>query len=196
MRKATIKRKTRETDIALSLKIDGKGKSRIKTGIGFLDHMLELFTHHGLFDLEVAVKRADLEVDTHHTNEDVGICLGLAVKKALDSKRGIKRFGFYVPMDEALAMVALDLSGRPSLHFDPGDKGALSTGGYSIRDTKEFLNAFTINCGVNMHVDIIRGEDPHHIMEAIFKALGKALDGATQMDKRRKKKVPSTKGRL
>ena len=195
-RAAKIKRKTKETDISLSLTIDGDGKSRIKTGIPFLDHMLTLFAKHGLFDLEIKAK-GDLDVDIHHTNEDIGICLGEAIKKALKDKKGIKRFGVgYVPMEEALAKVVLDLSGRYSLIFpmkmiNPDEKAE----GYSLNDTEHFLKAMSREAGINLNVAIESGSDMHHIIEAIFKALGKALDEATMIDPR-SKGIPSTKGKL
>ncbi|MFC1807744.1 imidazoleglycerol-phosphate dehydratase HisB [Candidatus Omnitrophota bacterium] len=198
-RTAEIRRKTKETDIEIKLNLDGKGKASINTGIGFLDHMLELFAHHGLFDLKVDVKKQDLVVDIHHTNEDVGIALGEVFKKALKSKKGITRFGqSFVPMDEALARVrvVLDLSGRPSLILKNKVKVPGNLKEYSINDAKQFLKAFTLNSGTNMHLDIIRGEDLHHVIESIFKALGRALSEAVLIDKRRKDKVPSTKGRL
>jgi len=193
---AKVKRKTTETDIALTLNIDGTGKARIKTGIGFLDHMLTLFAKHGLFDLEIKAK-GDLGVDIHHTNEDIGICLGEAIKKALKDKKGIKRFGTkYVPMEEALAKVVLDLSGRYNLIFPKKlieiDK---KVEGYSVNDTEHFLKALSREAGINLNVNIESGEDVHHIIEAIFKALGMALDEATTIDPRRKD-VPSTKGKL
>jgi len=193
---AKIKRKTTETDIALTLNIDGTGKAKVKTGIGFLDHMLILFAKHGLFDLEIKAK-GDLDVDIHHTNEDIGICLGEAVKKALKDKKGIKRFGTkYVPMEEALAKVVLDLSGRYSLIFPKKlieiDK---KVEGYSLSDTEHFLKALSREAGINLNVNIESGEDLHHIIEAIFKALGMALDEATTIDPRRKD-IPSTKGKL
>jgi len=196
---AEIRRKTKETDIALRINLDGKGKASIKTGIGFLNHMLELFAYHGLFDLKVVVKSQDLDVDTHHTNEDIGICLGQALKKALKGKKGINRFGLsFVPMDEALARVrvALDISGRPSIYFRSKVKSSESRKAYTLNDAEEFLKAFAMNCGINMHVDIIRGKDTHHMLESVFKALGRALSEATAINPRRKKKVPSTKGRL
>jgi len=197
-RTAEIKRKTKETDIAIKLNIDGKGKANINTGIGFLNHMLELFTYHGLFDLSVRAK-GDLDVDTHHTNEDVGITLGQAFKKALKAKKGITRFGqSFVPMDEALSRsrVVLDISGRPSLYFNNKVKGLKAAKAYDINDCEEFLRAFTLNSGINMHVDIIRGKDTHHVLESVFKALGRALSGAVRIEPRRGKKTPSTKGRL
>jgi len=197
-RTAKIERKTKETDISVKLNLDGKGKSKIKTGIGFLDHMLDLFAYHGLFDLNIVAK-GDLNVDIHHTNEDIGISLGEAFKKALKSKKGITRFGqSFVPMDEALsrARVVLDISGRPSLYFKNKVKGLRQVKEYDISDAEELLKAFTLHSGINMHVDIIRGKDTHHALESVFKALGRALSEATRIEPRRGKKVPSTKGRL
>ena len=193
------RRKTTETEIKWEINLDGKGQSRIKTGIPFLDHMLTLFAKHGIFDLNIEAK-GDLEVDIHHTNEDIGLCLGTGVKKALQDKKGIKRFATaFVPMDEALARVVMDISGRPSLEFS-------QTGGhvhdreeakerYTLIDAKHFLKSFCDKSGINMHVQIEYGEDLHHILEAVFKALGRALDEATQIDSRIKG-VPSTKGEL
>jgi len=198
-RSVVIKRVTKETAITGKLNIDGTGKYDIKTSIGFLDHMLELFAKHGLFDLELRAK-GDLRVDTHHTNEDVGICLGEAFKKALSDKKGIKRFASVtVPMDEALVEVTLDISGRPYLkdlvtYASP----VLATEvveHYSFNDAKEFLRAFINNAGINLIFDIKTGEDLHHILEALFKAFARALDEATQIDVRIKG-VPSTKGKL
>ena len=197
-RESEVKRKTKETDITIKLNLDGKGKAKIDTGIGFLDHMLDLFTCHGLFDLSVKAK-GDLNVDIHHTNEDTGIALGEAFKKALKNKKGISRFGqSFVPMDEALAKarVVLDISGRPSLYFKNKVKALKVVKDYDLNDAKQFLKAFTQNCGINMHVDIIRGEDIHHVLESIFKALGRAMSEAVRIDTRRGKRVPSTKGRL
>jgi imidazoleglycerol-phosphate dehydratase len=197
-RKSEIKRKTKETDISVKLNLDGKGKAAIETGIGFLDHMLELFAYHGLFDLRIKAK-GDLRVDTHHTNEDIGITLGIALKKALKLKKGINRFGqSFVPMDEALARVriVLDISGRPSLYFNNKAKGLKLAKVYDLNDCEEFLKAFTLHSGINMHVDIIRGKDTHHVLESVFKALGRALCNAVRIEPRRGKRVPSTKGRL
>jgi len=193
-RTAKIIRKTTETDITLNLNIDGKGISKVKTGIAFLDHMLTLFAKHGLFDLEIKAK-GDLEVDMHHTNEDIGISLGEAFKKALKVKKGIKRFGLgYVTMEEALVRVVLDISGRFSLNFvEMVNLGEIE--GYSLRDVRHFLEAFGRSAGVNISVGIKSGNDMHHILEAMFKALGRALDEATMCDPRIKG-VPSTKGRL
>jgi len=195
-RKSEVKRVTRETNIKIALNVDGQGKSKISTGIGFLDHMLELFSKHGLFDLKVQAK-GDLDVDLHHTNEDVGIALGEAFKKALGKKAGIRRYGYsFVPMDEALAnaRVVLDISGRPSLFFSSKIKAA-PPAKYSLQDAKEFFKAFSSNSGINMHVDALRGEDTHHVIEALFKATARALREAVSIDKR-VKGVPSTKGKL
>jgi len=196
---ASIKRKTKETTVNLKFNIDGGGRYDIKTGIGFLDHMLELFTKHGLFDLEIKAK-GDLRVDIHHTNEDVGICLGEAFRKALSDKKGIMRFGWAtVPMDEALVEVTLDLSGRSYmkelLSCSPAVLAADITDHYTYNDAKEFLRAFVNSAGINLIFDIKAGEDLHHILEALFKAFARALDQATQIDPR-VKGVPSTKGKL
>jgi imidazoleglycerol-phosphate dehydratase len=196
---ATIKRTTKETEITIKLNIDGSGKYKISTGIGFLDHMLELFAKHGLFDLEIKAK-GDLKVDIHHTNEDVGISLGEAFKKALGDKKGIKRYGRErVPMDEALVEVSIDLSGRPSfVDATVGDTAYKNaeTREYSFQDALEFLKAFTNNLGFNLifTVKSPRG-DLHHILESLFKSLARAMDEATQIDPR-VKGIPSTKGKL
>ncbi|MFN7170365.1 MAG: imidazoleglycerol-phosphate dehydratase HisB [Candidatus Omnitrophota bacterium] len=195
-RKVYIRRKTKETDIFLKLNIDGLGKSKIDTGIAFLNHMLELFSFHGFFDLEIKAK-GDLEVDIHHTNEDVGIALAEAFKKALGDKKGIKRFGSsFIPMDETLVQVVLDISGRANfvLTGQPKHQRIRRTG-YNLEDAKHFLKAFVNTLGVNLHIQILYGEDIHHIIEAIFKGLGKALDEATQREER-KRGIPSTKGKL
>jgi len=206
-RKAKIARKTTETKVTGELVIDGEGKSDIKTGIGFLDHMLTLFSFHGLFDLKLKVK-GDLEVDIHHTNEDIAICIGQAFKKALGACRGIRRFGSSeVPMDQARAKVAIDLGNRFSydgIRFMDGKeseslssiKGKGNEENYSMEDGNDFLDTFAKNLGMNLHIDIIARSDMHHMLEAIFKALGMALDRATEIDPRRKKAVPSTKGIL
>lgn len=195
-RKSSVRRSTKETDIRMDLNLDGLGRGNIQTGIGFLDHMLTLFAKHGLFDLKIRAK-GDLDVDSHHTNEDVGICLGEAFKKALGKKAGINRYGYsFIPMDEALASarVVLDISGRPSLFFSSKVK-KLPEAQYSLQDAKEFLKGFISASGVNMHVDIMRGEDTHHAIEAVFKAVARALREAVKID-RRVKGVPSTKGKL
>jgi len=194
------KRKTTETNISVELNIDGTGKFLIYTGIGFLDHMLSLFARHGCFDLKVMAK-GDLDVDIHHTNEDVGIVLGEAFAKALGDKKGIRRFGskdIAVPMEEALARIALDISGRPSLYMrcvgKPVPPTLLDRQVYNLSSAKQFLEAFVRNSGVNLHVEY-RGEDLHHVLEAVFKGFGRALCDATRKDPRIKG-VPSTKGRL
>jgi imidazoleglycerol-phosphate dehydratase len=194
MRKGEVIRETSETRISMNLELDGQGTSDISTGVGFLDHMLELFSRHGLFDLEVRCK-GDLEVDAHHTVEDVGICLGLAVKEALGSAKGIRRYGWVVlPMDEALATVALDLGGRPYLAVSlPTLDGDI--GGFAMELLPEFFQAFCNNAGANLHIRVDSGRNRHHMAEAIFKAFSKALDQAVTVDPR-VQGVPSTKGRL
>lgn len=193
-RESRITRKTRETDIVVSLNLDGEGKSEISSGIAFMDHMLELFARHGKFDL--AVKAAgDLDVDCHHTMEDLGLVLGEAFADALGDKKGIRRYGsFLLPMDEALAMIALDLSGRPLLVYD------LTPPAARIRDLDtalfhEFFQAFCIKSGVNLHIRLLAGREVHHVFEAVFKGLGRALEQAVSPDPR-EKGVPSTKGIL
>lgn len=196
-RSAVIKRKTTETDISGKLLLEGQGKTDINTGIGFLDHMLTLFAFHGLFDLTLKAK-GDLKVDIHHTNEDVAICLGKAFKDALGDCRGIKRFGAKeVPMDTASAKVMVDIGGRYSFIFKappivPSELVA-SKAEYSLEDGKDFFDTFAKNANMNLHVQVYSGSDKHHVLEAIFKALGIAMDEATQIDARRKG-VPSTKG--
>jgi imidazoleglycerol-phosphate dehydratase len=189
---AALKRKTKETDITVKLNIDGSGKAKINTGIGILDHMLELFAFHGLFDLEINAK-GDLKVDIHHTNEDIGIVLGQAFKKALGDKKGIKRFGdASVPMEDVVASVVVDISGRGSLKLNmPKTKSGLEL---SEIYTEHFLEAFAKNLGANLNVKVENlNPDLHTTLEPVFKALGKALDEATQIDPRRKG-IPSTKG--
>lgn len=195
-RKAEIRRTTQETDIQLRVNLDGAGRASVKTGIPFLDHMLTSLAKHGLFDLDIKA-RGDLEVDIHHTNEDVGITLGQAIIKALGDKKGIRRFGFFsVPMDESLVRVSLDISGRPSLHI-LRQKGVRFSRleNYSFHDACEFIRAFTLHSGINMAIEVVSGHDSHHIIEAIFKATAKALGTATQRDPR-VQGVPSTKGSL
>lgn len=194
VREASIERKTNETDIALSMNIDGEGKSSIKTGVPFLEHMLDLFTKHGQFDLDIKAN-GDTEIDDHHTTEDIGICLGSVFKEALGDKKGIKRYGqAMVPMDEALAQVVVDLSNRP--HFElKGDIPASQVGTFDTELVDEFLWKFALEARMNLHVIIHYGRNTHHIIEAVFKALGRALDEATMIDPR-VKGVPSTKGML
>lgn len=197
-RKAEIKRKTKETEIKISVNIDGSGKNKISTGIDFLDHMLDLFSYHGLFDLEISAK-GDLNIDMHHTNEDIGICLGQAFKKALGDCKGIKRYGdAEVPMDQARAKVSIDISNRYAFVFNVSTAGVgplPAIKGYEIGDAKDLLDSFAKNLNINLHIEIEQGSDTHHVLEAVFKALGKALDEATQIDPRRKE-IPSTKGVL
>jgi imidazoleglycerol-phosphate dehydratase len=195
-RKAQIKRKSKETDIAVKLNIDGSGKAKIDTGIGILDHLLELFAFHGLFDLEIKAK-GDLKVDIHHTNEDVGIVLGQAFKKALGSMKGIKRFGSgSAPMEEVVANVTIDISGRGYFRLRTG-RGAVTPKieeGYAFTDAQHLFEALANHVGANINILIDPlSPDLHTSLEPIFKAFGIALDQATQIDPRRKG-VPSTKG--
>ena len=191
---AEVKRTTGETEVAVSLNLDGSGAGKIDTGIGFFDHMLNLFQAHGLFDLDVRCD-GDLEVDGHHSVEDIGITLGMALKEALGDKKGIKRYGtFYLPMDEALAFVSLDISGRPFLVYDGGEMAPM-IGGYDTELTEEFLRALAVNAGLTLHVKVLYGTNSHHKVEAIFKALGHALRQAVEKDPR-VQGVLSTKGSL
>jgi imidazoleglycerol-phosphate dehydratase len=194
MRRGEVVRETRETRISLALGLDGQGVSDVSTGVGFLDHMLELFARHGLFDLEVTA-RGDLEVDSHHTVEDIGICLGLALREALGSAEGIRRYGWtLLPMDEALASVALDLGGRTYLSVTlPALDGDM--GGFAMELLPEFFQAFCNNAGANLHIRVDAGRNRHHIAEAIFKAFAKALDQAVAIDPRIQG-VLSTKGSM
>ena len=193
-RKARKYRKTSETEISLSLGLDGKGLGKIKTGIPFFDHMLNLFARHGLFDLEVKAK-GDLDVDLHHTVEDVGIVLGQALATALGKKEGIRRYGCaHVPMDETLARVVVDLSGRPYLELRGCNRRGRA-GNFSAQLVEEFLRALSVQGGMNLHAEILYGRDVHHQIEALFKALAKALQEAVSRDPR-VKGVPSTKGRI
>lgn len=191
-RTATIKRRTAETDIVIELNVDGSGSSTIDTGVPFFDHMLTLFAKHGLFDLKVKAV-GDIEVDYHHTVEDTGIVLGQAFREALGDKAGIQRYGWcLLPMDETLARVALDLSGRALLVYEAPDRVEAIGGRFSYQLVEEFLRAFSGNLLANLHVDILRGRDAHHMAEAIFKGLARALDMATRKDDR-VTGVPSTK---
>lgn len=194
LRAASVHRKTKETDIRLDLVVDGQGFSKVKTGLPFLDHMLELFAKHGLFNLNIKAK-GDLDVDIHHTNEDTGIVLGSAFTKALGDKKGIRRYGFWsLPMDETLIRISLDISGRPSLFIHQNEGVSFSRlENYSFHDAMEWLRAFCHHAGINMHLEVVKGKDSHHIIEGVFKCLSKALDSATQIDLR-VKGVPSTKG--
>lgn len=193
-RYARINRKTSETDIELTLELDGKGEATVDTGIGFFDHMLKSFAKHGLFDLNVKIK-GDLHVDCHHTVEDAGIVLGAAIKKALGDKNSIKRYGsFLLPMDEALVMCAIDLSGRPYLVYD-AKFGAERVGYFDTEMAKEFFYAVSYSAGMNLHIKEMYGENSHHIIEAMFKAFARALDEAVTVDPR-VGGLPSTKGAL
>jgi len=193
-RSATCTRKTKETDIMITLNLDGTGNANIHTGIGFFDHMLDGFARHGLFDLDVQVT-GDLEVDTHHTVEDVGIVLGQAIAKALGDKKGIKRYGsFLLPMDETLALCAIDLSGRPYLNFS-ADFSVERIGDFETEMFREFFYAVSCNAAMNLHLKIMDAGNNHHIAEALFKSFGRALDMAV-MKEPRMKEVWSTKGSL
>lgn len=193
-RSASLKRKTKETDISLSINIDGSGKSDISTGIGFFDHMLEGFSRHGFFDLEVKVK-GDLHVDGHHTVEDVGIVLGTAIKQALGDKKSIRRFGSCIlPMDDALCLCAIDLCGRPYFKMDASIEAPM-VGDFDTELVREFFYAISYTAGMNLHIKLLDGTNAHHMIEAIFKSFAKSLDDATQKDDRITD-VLSTKGSL
>lgn len=195
MRTAEIQRRTAETDIAVRVNLDGRGDAELSTGIGFFDHMLHQIARHGMVDLMVDAK-GDLEVDGHHTVEDVGIALGDAVKAALGDKAGITRYGFaYVPLDESLSRVVLDISGRASLVF-AANFTAPAVGEMDTQLVREFFQAFVNHAGVTLHVDNIRGENCHHQIESIFKAFGRALRMAAAPDERAAGRMPSTKGVL
>lgn len=194
-RKANLTRKTAETDIALTLAVDGAGRSKIDTGVPFFDHMLTLFAKHGLFDLDVHCK-GDVEVDYHHTVEDVGLVLGDAFKQALGDKLGIKRYGFFLlPMDESLARVVVDIGGRPHLVYQV-EAPTPFVRDFNIVLVKEFCRAFSNALGANLHVTLEYGEEPHHVAEAIFKGLARAMDAATQIEPRAADQLPSTKGKI
>lgn len=192
---ASIERVTKETSIRLSLNLDGTGEAKLNSSIPFLDHMLEQISRHGLIDLAVDAQ-GDREIDDHHTVEDIGICLGEALAQALGDKAGIVRYGYaYVPLDEALSRVVLDLSGRPGLeyHVDfPKEK----VGGFDIDLFKEFFQAVSNHARITLHIDAIRGDNNHHIIETIFKAFGRALRWAVSADPRLEGAIPSTKGKL
>ncbi len=193
-RKATIERITRETQIKLTLDLDGTGEAKVCTSVPFLDHMLNLFARHGLFDLSVEAK-GDIDIDFHHTVEDIGIVLGEALKEALGTKEGIRRYGqATVPMDETLASVAVDLSGRPCLVYHVR-LPKVKIGEFDVELAKEFFQALTNNLAANVHINVMYGDNVHHILEACFKALSRALDQATQVDPRIAG-VLSTKGKL
>ncbi|MFL5185732.1 MAG: imidazoleglycerol-phosphate dehydratase HisB [Microvirga sp.] len=195
MRAGSVNRRTAETDVAVTVALDGSGTAEISTGIGFLDHMLELLARHALFDLTVKVT-GDLHVDQHHTAEDTGIALGQAFQQALGDKRGITRYAdIHLPMDETLSRIAVDISGRPFLVF----RTAFPTEKVGVFDTelvREWFQAFAINAGLTLHVETLYGENSHHIAESCFKGLARALRRAVAMDPREEGRVPSTKGAL
>jgi len=193
-RSAEIARNTAETRIKLSLNLDGNGTADIKSSVSFLDHMLNLFARHGLFDMTVDAN-GDIDIDFHHTVEDIGIVLGTAVRQALGDKQGIRRYGFArVPMDETLAEVTLDISGRPYLVYQV-ELPKVKVGDFDTELAREFFQAFANNCGCNLHISLLYGDNVHHIIEACFKAFARALDDATRLDQR-VSGVLSTKGVL
>jgi len=194
-RKAAVERKTRETEVRVALDLDGTGQYEVTTGLPFFDHMLESFAKHGLFDLRLAA-RGDLQVDTHHTIEDVGITLGMAVAQAVGDKRGITRYGqAYVPLDEALSRVVIDFSGRPALHMDVPFKAGM-VGGFDTQLAFEFFQGFANHALVTLHIDNLKGENAHHQCETVFKAFARALRMALTPDPRSAGVIPSTKGSL
>lgn len=194
MRISEISRKTSETNVGVKLDLDGSGLAKVKTGIGFFDHMLDHISRHGLFDLEVSAQ-GDLHVDQHHTVEDVGLCVGTAFRQALGDKSGINRYGFAsVPMDEALATVSLDFSGRPFLVFSNPLPGRVA-GDFALDLVPVFLQALADRAGLTIHVSVTNAQNPHHAAEAVFKGLGRALREAVKIDSR-SERVPSTKGVL
>jgi imidazoleglycerol-phosphate dehydratase len=195
MRTATVTRKTAETEVAVTLNLDGTGKAKLATGVPFLDHMLDQVARHGMLDLDVAAK-GDLHIDAHHTVEDVGITLGQAVAKAVGDRKGIRRFGHaYVPLDEALSRVVVDFSGRPGLEFHvPFTRGLI--GEFDVDLVHEFFQGFVNHAQVTLHVDNLRGANAHHQAETAFKAFGRALRMAVEPDLRAAGTVPSTKGAL
>lgn len=193
-REATVERNTKETQIQLTYRVDGTGKADIRSGVGFFDHMLDGFTRHGLFDLQLRVN-GDLQVDDHHTIEDTGIVLGTAIKEAIGDKKGIRRYGSCIlPMDETLVLCAVDLSGRPYFVFD-GAFSADKMGDMSTQMVREFFYAISYTAGMNLHLKVLSGGNDHHIAEAMFKSFAKALDQATMFDPRITD-VLSTKGTL
>ena len=193
-RKSSIERITKETQIKLSLEIDGRGEAKVYTSVPFLDHMLDLFTRHGLFDLQVEAK-GDIDIDFHHTVEDIGIVLGTAFREALGDKKGIRRYGqASVPMDETQASVAVDLSGRPYMVYNV-KLPKVKIGEFDVELAREFFQAFANNAGANLHINVLYGDNVHHILEACFKGMARALDQATQLDPRIEG-VLSTKGKL
>ena len=196
MRSGNVMRETKETKIDLTIDLDGSGRADVESGIGFFNHMLTLLAGHGRFDLVLNCD-GDIEVDGHHSVEDIGIALGQAVHKALGDKKGITRYGtFFLPMDETLVMVSLDISGRPFLVYDAGGEMAPMIGQYDTELTEEFLRAFAFNAGITLHVKVMYGTNSHHKVEAIFKALGRALHAAVKINPETADEIPSTKGML
>ena len=194
-RESSVQRTTKETDIHIALSLDGEGAVKVDTGIGFFDHMIDAFGRHGLFDLDVRAQ-GDLHVDGHHTVEDVGIVLGQAFAQALGDKRGIRRYGsIALPMDEALVLAAVDISGRGALFWDV-DVAPVMLGSFDASLAKEFFIAFAANAGITLHVRQLAGENVHHILEAAFKACARALREACELDPRAADALPSTKGAL
>ncbi len=194
-RAAEARRKTKETEVRVRLSLDGTGRAQVNTGIGFFDHMLESLARHALYDLEV-VAAGDLHVDAHHTVEDVGIVLGQALSQALGDRRGIRRYGeATVPLDDALARVVVDVSGRPYLAYHAEPPTWQRLGDYDVALTPEFFRALTTHGGLTLHMDLLRGQNAHHVVEAVFKAAARALGEATSLDPR-VQDVPSTKGSL
>ena len=195
MRKGSVKRKTKETDVEVAVDLDGAGRSQIATGIGFLDHMLDLLARHSRIDI-TAKAQGDLHIDHHHTTEDVGIALGQAVKQALGDMKGIGRYAdVHMPMDEALTRVALDISGRPLLVFKAAF-GRDKVGSFDTELVQEWFQAFAMNAGITLHVETLYGTNDHHIAESCYKGLARALRAAVTIDPRAKDEVPSTKGSL
>ena len=195
LRQAEVQRKTNETEISVFLDIDGSGNSSIDTGVPFLDHMLHQISSHGLFDLNIKAI-GDIEIDDHHTNEDVGIALGKAFSKSLGDRKGINRFGhFLAPLDEALIQITLDCSGRPHLSYNLKIQSS-KIGSYDTELVREFFIAFVNNSGITLHINQIQGVNAHHIVEATFKAFSRAMRMATEIDKRRSETIPSSKGML
>ena len=195
MRKASLDRKTTETQIAVSINLDGTGAYDVKSGVGFLDHMLELLARHSLIDIKVRAK-GDTHIDFHHTTEDIGIALGQAFAKALGNRKGIKRYAdCLLPMDEALTRAAIDVSGRPYLIWKV-EFSRPKIGEFDTELVREWFQAFAMNAGVTLHVETLHGDNCHHIAESCFKALARVLRGAIEIDPRQKDRIPSTKGSL
>ena len=195
MRQGDITRNTLETQVRVTLDLDGTGKSQLATGVGFFDHMLDQIARHGMLDLEIAAK-GDLHIDAHHTVEDVGITLGQALAQAIGDKKGLRRYGHaYVPLDEALSRVVVDLSGRPGLVFDVDFRRA-TIGEFDVDLVREFFQGLVNHAGISLHIDNLRGENAHHQAETVFKAFGRALRMAAEVDPRAAGSIPSTKGSL